>query len=88
MQLPYGESRNDIGMHGGPEACNWSPMCYADCDKSNGACVLDIFDFLCFQNAFVASDPYGCDCDISTGIGVCDIFDFLCFQNAFVAGCP
>jgi hypothetical protein len=64
------------------------PLCYADCDSSTGAGVLDIFDFLCFQNAFVAGDPYACDCDTTTGPGVCDIFDFLCFQNAFVAGCP
>jgi hypothetical protein len=62
--------------------------CYADCDTSTGAGTLDIFDFLCFQNSFVAGEPYACDCDTSTGPGVCDIFDFLCFQNAFVAGCP
>jgi Laminin B (Domain IV) len=62
--------------------------CYADCDQSTGTGVLDIFDFLCFQNAFVAAEPYACDCDTSTGPAVCDIFDFLCFQNAFVAGCP
>ena len=58
--------------------------CYADCDV-NG--VLDIFDFLCFQNSFVNGEPYACDCDTSTG-PVCDIFDFLCFQDAFVVGCP
>ena len=61
--------------------------CYADCDKSTGVGVLDIFDFLCFQDSFVSSEPYACDCDTSTGQGVCDIFDFLCFQKAFVAGC-
>ena len=56
--------------------------CYPDCD-GNG--VLDIFDFLCFQNSFVAGEPYACECDPEP---VCDIFDFLCFQNAFVKGCP
>jgi Zinc carboxypeptidase/Carboxypeptidase regulatory-like domain len=70
----------------GSIACESS--CYADCDPSTGAGVLDIFDFLCFQNAFVAGDPYACDCDTSTGPAVCDIFDFLCFQSAFVGGCP
>jgi hypothetical protein len=55
--------------------------CYPDCDD-NG--VLDFFDFLCFQNAFLAGDPYA-DCD---GNGTLDFFDFLCFQNAFLAGCP
>jgi len=62
--------------------------CYADCDRSTGSGMLDVFDFLCFQNAFVSQRPYACDCDTTTGNGVCDIFDFLCFQNAFVAGCP
>jgi Cytochrome c554 and c-prime len=62
--------------------------CYADRDQSTGRGVLDIFDFLAFQNLFVSNDPYACDCDTSTGSGICDIFDFLCFQDAFVAGCP
>ncbi|MCH7792817.1 MAG: VCBS repeat-containing protein [Planctomycetes bacterium] len=61
---------------------NQSQVCYADCDP-NG--VLDIFDFLCFQNSFVLGEPYACDCDPDPA---CDIFDFLCFQNAFVGGCP
>ena len=62
--------------------------CYADCDRSTGFGTLDVFDFLCFQNAFVSQRGYACDCDTSTGHGVCDVFDFLCFQNAFVGGCP
>ena len=64
------------------------PPCYADCDTSTGAGMLDIFDFLCFQNSFVNTEPYACDCDTSTGVLVCDIFDFLCFQNSYVGGCP
>jgi hypothetical protein len=55
--------------------------CPADLD-GNG--VLDLFDFLAFQNLFVAQDP-AADCD---GDGALDLFDFLCFQNLFVAGCP
>ena len=62
--------------------------CYADCDQSTGNGVLDIFDFLCFQNDFVTGNSYACDCDTSTGPLVCDMLDFLCYQNAFVAGCP
>jgi hypothetical protein len=54
--------------------------CYADCDGSGG---LDLFDFLCFVNAFNAGDAYA-DCD---GGGELDLFDFLCFQNEFVGGC-
>jgi ligand-binding sensor domain-containing protein len=67
---------------------NDQPTCYADCDQSTGAGTLDIFDFLCFQNSFVAGEPYACDCDTSTGPLVCDVFDFLCFQDSFVGGCP
>ncbi len=63
-------------------------LCYADCDLSTGIGVLDIFDFLCFQDSFVSGESYACDCDTSKGQGVCDVFDFLCFQDAFVSGCP
>ncbi len=84
------------GNLGGPNAGDWdvflarytTGICYADCDQSTGAGVLDIFDFLCFQDSFVNGEPYACDCDTTTGPLVCDIFDFLCFQDAFVAGCP
>jgi hypothetical protein len=61
--------------------------CYADCDSSIPG-VLDVFDFLCFQDLFVAGDPRACACDVSTGPMACDVFDFLCFQDAFVSGCP
>ena len=83
------------GSLGGPNAGSFTgdvflaryeiDSCYADCDP-NG--VLDVFDFLCFQNSFVQGDPYACDCDTSTGPAVCDMLDFLCFQRAFMAGCP
>ncbi|MFG0285971.1 MAG: PQQ-dependent sugar dehydrogenase [Phycisphaerales bacterium JB039] len=46
--------------------------------------VLDIFDFLEFQNLFGAGDLRA---DF-TGDGALDLFDFLEFQNAFAAGCP
>jgi len=61
-----------------------STGCYPDCDTTSGAGVLDIFDFLCFQDLFVMGDPYA-DC---TGEGTLDIFDFICFQDAFTVGCP
>jgi hypothetical protein len=64
------------------------PDCFPDCDSSSGRNVLDIFDFLCFQNLFTTGSNYACDCDTSTGQYSCDIFDFLCFQNAFATGCP
>ncbi len=61
-----------------PDACE--SVCIADCDRSGA---LDLLDFLCFQNAFMAGDP-AADC---TDDGVIDIFDFLCFQTAFEDGC-
>lgn len=72
--------------HGAPQdgAVLLTPVdtsCYADCDETGD---LDFFDFLCFQNLFVAGAPEA-DCDDSGGL---DFFDFLCFQNAFAAGCP
>jgi len=64
-------------------------VCRADCDQGSSAPgTLDVFDFLCFQDAFANSDPYACNFDTSTGMGVCDTFDFLAFQDAFTAGCP
>jgi Galactose oxidase, central domain len=93
--MAYDSLRGVTVLFGGSDGTNirsetWelAPLCDVDCDNSTGCGVLDIFDFLCFQNAFVNADPYACDCDTTTGPGVCDIFDFLCFQNAFVAGCP
>jgi len=55
-----------------------------DCPADlNGDGVLNIFDFLEFQNLFDAGDPRA-DFD---GDGSLTIFDFLAFQNAFDAGC-
>ncbi|MEQ8844650.1 MAG: GC-type dockerin domain-anchored protein [Phycisphaerales bacterium] len=56
------------------------PPCRADLD-GNG--VLNIFDFLEFQNLFSAGDLRA-DFD---GDGSLNIFDFLAFQNEFAAGC-
>src|SRR5678816_4811569 len=36
--------------------------CYADCDHSTLAPVLNINDFMCFLNRFAAGDPYA-NCD-------------------------
>jgi len=56
------------------------PFCAPDCD-GNG--LLDLFDFLCFVNAFNAQSSVA-DC---TQDGLFDLFDFLCFVNEFNAGC-
>ncbi|MCA9278056.1 MAG: hypothetical protein H6815_04620 [Phycisphaeraceae bacterium] len=55
--------------------------CYPDC---NGSGSLNIFDYICFGNAFGAGEPYA-DCD---GNGSLNTFDYICFGNAYTVGCP
>lgn len=54
--------------------------CYADFNNDG---VLNILDFVAFQNAFTAGDP-SADCN---GCGCLDILQFICFQQKFVEGC-
>jgi len=54
--------------------------CRADINADG---VLDLFDFLGFQNYFVTGDPRADFVPDSSF----DIFDFLTFQNEFVSGC-
>jgi hypothetical protein len=61
----------------------FKPPCPADCDTSTGRGVLDLFDILCFQNAFAAGLA-AADC---TGDGLLALDDFHCFLAAFDAGC-
>jgi len=49
----------------------------------NGDGVLNILDFVAFQNAFTSGDPVA-DCDAN---GALNILDFVCYQNLFSAGC-
>ena len=49
----------------------------------NGDGVLNILDFVAFQQAWQAQSAVG-DCD---GNGSWNVLDFVCFQQLFVAGC-
>lgn len=76
-----------IAVDSGPNHSNggdWTNISFRsngpDCD---GSYSLDLFDFLCFVNAFNAEEPYS-DCD---GDGAFSLFDFLCFVNSFNVGC-
>ena len=62
-------------------------LCYANCDGSTTAPVLNIADFTCFLNRFAAGDPWA-NCNHSTTPPVLNVADFTCFLNAFAAGCP
>ena len=70
----------DFANAGAAYVMTLPPPCPADTD-GNG--LLDLFDFLGFQNLFVAQDPLA-DLDCT---GSYDFFDFLAYQNIFSAGC-
>ena len=61
--------------------------CYANCDGSTAAPILNVNDFICFQNRYAAGDSYA-NCDGSTAAPVLNVNDFICFQNQYASGCP
>jgi probable HAF family extracellular repeat protein len=63
------------------------PTCYANCDNSSLPPMLNVNDFLCFQNRYAQGDSYA-NCDASTIPPVLNVNDFLCFLNAYAQGCP
>jgi hypothetical protein len=58
--------------------------CYANCDNSEVAPILNVEDFICFIQRFANSDPYT-DCD---GSGSLNVEDVICFVGQFAQGCP
>lgn len=73
---------------GDNEAFLWigAAPCYANCDQSTTAPIMNVSDFFCFLNRFGAGDGYA-NCDGSTRAPVLNVLDFLCFLNRFAAGC-
>jgi hypothetical protein len=63
-----------------------SSVCYANCDGSTVAPILNINDYQCFINKFAAGDSYA-NCDGSTSPPILNVNDFQCFVNKFAAGC-
>jgi len=61
--------------------------CYANCDGSVGAPILNVLDFSCFIGRYVSGDSRA-NCDGSTTPPVLNILDFQCFLTRFAAGCP
>jgi hypothetical protein len=61
--------------------------CYANCDGSTAAPVLNVGDFTCFLQRFAAGESYA-NCDSSTAAPVLNVGDFTCFLQRFAAGCP
>jgi hypothetical protein len=60
--------------------------CYANCDASTVAPALNVLDFSCFLNRFVAGESYA-NCDQSTTVPVLNVNDFACFLQRFATGC-
>jgi len=67
--------------------CPSAPLCYANCDASTAAPLLNAGDFTCFLSRFRANDCYA-NCDGNTGVPALSAADFTCFLNKFRAGCP
>jgi hypothetical protein len=61
--------------------------CYANCDGSTQAPILNVADFTCFLQKYAAGDPYA-NCDSSTQPPVLNVADFTCFLQKYAAGCP
>jgi hypothetical protein len=61
--------------------------CYANCDGSTAAPILNVADFTCFLQRFAGGDSYA-NCDGSTVAPVLNVADFTCFLQRFAAGCP
>jgi hypothetical protein len=60
--------------------------CYANCDGSTTAPVLNVADFTCFLQKYAGADPYA-NCDGSTIAPILNVADFTCFLQKFAAGC-
>jgi photosystem II stability/assembly factor-like uncharacterized protein len=61
--------------------------CYANCDGSTTAPILNVADFTCFLQRFAAGESYA-NCDESTQPPVLNVADFTCFLQSFATGCP
>jgi len=79
---PYTPSSITFNIQG-PSA---TVPCYANCDGSSAAPILNINDFQCFLNKFASGDPTA-NCDNSSTPPVLNVNDFQCFTNAYAAGC-
>jgi hypothetical protein len=73
-----------------------APPCYANCDGSTTAPILNVEDFICFVAEFAAASllppeqqlTHYANCDGSTTPPMLNVEDFTCFVSAFAAGCP
>jgi hypothetical protein len=71
----------------GHYAARLGEACYANCDGSTSAPVLNVSDFTCFLQRYAAGELYA-NCDNSTQPPVLNVGDFACFLQQYAAGCP
>jgi hypothetical protein len=93
---PWGGNTN-VRVFGGRIYYNLGTTgCYANCDGSTTAPVLNVDDFTCFVNEFASAQSLPvaqqvvsyANCDNSTVTPVLNVDDFTCFINQFAQGCP
>jgi hypothetical protein len=78
-----------------PATLTVEAACYANCDLSTAAPVLNVDDFTCFINQFAQAQalPHAqqvshyANCDGSTTAPALNVDDFTCFINHFAVGC-
>lgn len=63
-----------------------SSGCYANCDGSTIPPILNVNDFVCFNNRFNAGDSYA-NCDQSTIPPILNVNDYVCFNTKYAVGC-
>ncbi len=87
--LYIGGTFNAVGGVSSSRFARWEcqqGLCYANCDESVAAPILNVADFTCFLQRFAAGQPYA-NCDASTAQPVLNVADFTCFLQRFAAGC-
>ncbi|MBL9032352.1 MAG: hypothetical protein JNM80_11695 [Phycisphaerae bacterium] len=97
---PVAGAQTIIGPFAGGEysmrMCFSVAGCEVNCDNSTNAPILNVNDFVCFNNRFAAAQALPlaaqiasyANCDNSTVVPVLNVNDFVCFNNKFAAGCP
>jgi hypothetical protein len=86
----------DVGYDNFEISVVGAPACYANCDGSTTAPILNVEDFSCFINEFAGAQglpheqqlTHYANCDNSTTAPVINVEDFSCFINRFAQGCP
>jgi hypothetical protein len=91
--LPMGTGTNPVFVSGGVPSAVRNRLdittCYANCDGSTTAPIINVADFTCFLQRYAAADEWArCDLCLPPTTPHCNDFQFGCFLTYFAAGCP